>query len=112
RSRTWGQEGWCGGGLLLCGTWRPTYLTFYLFLRTFGAVLRAALPTIADAGAIERAADSVIAYSGQVLDAAAANQYHGVLLQVMAFTADVAGHFIAVGQADSAHLAQRRIRLL
>src|SRR5882762_8291913 len=89
-----------------------TFNMFCLFLRTFGAVLGAALPTIADAGAIERAADSVVPYSGQVLDAAAANQYHGVLLQVMTFTADVAGHFVAAGQADPADLAQRRVGLL
>src|SRR5258708_17930757 len=89
-----------------------TFNMFCLFLRTFGAVLGAALPTIADAGAIERPADSVIPDSGQILDAAAADKYHRVLLQIMAFAADLARHFVTVGQADSAHLAQRRIRLL
>src|SRR3979411_2309221 len=105
RVRTWGREEWCGGGLLLCGTWKPTLL----FLRTFGAVLGAALPTVADAGAIERAADGVISHSGQVFDAAAADQHHRVLLEIVAFAADVARHFVAVGQAHPAHLAQRGV---
>src|SRR5260370_108389 len=83
-----------------------------LFLRTFGAVLGAALPTIADTGAIERAADSVIPDSGQILDAAAADQYHRVLLQVVAFAADVARHLSPVLPSYAAHLAQRRIPLL
>ena len=61
---------------------------FCLFLRTFGAVLGAALPTIADSGAIECAADSVITNSGQILDAAAADQHHRVFLQIVALAAE------------------------
>src|SRR6185437_8672974 len=54
-----------------------------LLLRPLGAVLGAPLLAIADAGAVERAAHRVIAHTGQVLDAAAADQHHGVLLQVV-----------------------------
>src|ERR1700676_4440140 len=50
-----------------------------LFLGAFGAVLGSALPTVADTGAIERTADSVISDPGQILDAAAADQYHRVV---------------------------------
>src|ERR1700752_130821 len=52
-------------------------------LRLLGAVLRAGLLAVLDACCIERAADHVIVNARQVLDATAANQDHGVLLQVM-----------------------------
>src|SRR5579871_5164996 len=55
-----------------------------LFLRPLGAVLGATLLAVADASAIERAAHGVIAHTGQVLDAAAADQHHRVLLQIVA----------------------------
>jgi hypothetical protein len=35
-----------------------------------------------------------------------------VLLQVVAFAADVRDDFVTVGQAHLGHLAQRRVRLL
>src|SRR6202020_2664212 len=76
-----------------------------LFLGTFGAVLGAPLTTIADAGAIERTADRVITHAGEILDAAAADQHHRVLLQIVPFAADVAGDFIAIGEAHAANLA-------
>ena len=81
-------------------------------LRALGAVLGAALAALGDAGAVERAAHGVVAHARQVLDAAAADQHHRVLLQVVAFAADVADDFVAVGQAHLGDLAQRRVRLL
>src|SRR5579862_9262382 len=87
-------------------------MSYLLLLRALGAVLGAALLALADAGAIERAAHRVIAHTGQVLDAAATDQDHRVLLEVVAFAADVAGDLVAIREAYSAHLAQRRIRLL
>src|SRR4051794_2683241 len=59
--------------------------------RPFGAVFRAPLATILDALRIVRAADDVIADAGQVLDPAAADQDHRMLLQVMPLARDVAG---------------------
>src|SRR5277367_3983166 len=47
-----------------------------LLLGTLGAVLGSALPTIADSGAIEGTANSVIPDTRQILDAAAADQNH------------------------------------
>src|SRR5690348_7182722 len=44
--------------------------------------------------------------------AAAADQHHRVFLKVVAFAADVADDFVAVGQAHLRHLAHGRIRLL
>ena len=65
-----------------------------------------------DALGVEHAADDVVAHAGQVLHAAAADQHHRVLLQVVALARDVARHLDPVGQADARHLAQRRVRLL
>src|SRR5262245_58918633 len=87
-------------------------MRYLLLLRALGAVLGTALLALADAGAVERAAHRVVAHAGQVLDAAATDQDHGVLLKVVAFAADVARHLVAVGEAHTAHLAQRRVRLL
>src|SRR6185312_12408493 len=60
----------------------------------------------------ERAANDVIANARQVLHAAAADEAHRVLLQVMPLARDVAGDFHPVGEADARHLAKRRVRLL
>src|SRR6185437_3780406 len=82
-----------------------------LGLRTLGAVLRARLATLGDAGAIEAAAHRVVAHARQILDAAAADQHHRVLLQIVAFATDVADHLVAIGQAHLGNLAQGRVRL-
>src|ERR1700732_1358164 len=83
-----------------------------LFLRALGAVLRPALLALADAGTVERAAHRVITHTRQILHAAAANEHHRVLLEVVAFAADVAGDFVTIGEPHAADLAQRRIGLL
>src|SRR5690606_11025040 len=54
----------------------------------------------------------MVTHTRQVLYTTAADQHHAVLLQVVAFTTDVGGHFVAVGQAHTAHLAKRGVRLL
>src|SRR5581483_1291214 len=77
-----------------------------------GAVLGAALAALGDARGVERAAHRVVAHAGQILDAAAADQHDRVLLQVVAFAADVADDFETVRQANLGDLAQRRVRLL
>src|ERR1700682_5106463 len=81
-------------------------------LRTLRAVLRTTLLTVLDALGIEDAAEDVVAHAGQILDAAAADHHHRVLLKVMAFTRNVADHLEAVGQPHFRDLAQRRVRLL
>src|SRR5215831_7930828 len=85
---------------------------FFLALGPFRAVLRPALATIADATAVERAADDVIAHAGQVLHAAAADQHDRVLLQVVAFAADVARDLETVREPHAGDLAHRGVRLL
>src|SRR5690606_15371671 len=80
--------------------------------RALGSVLGAALAAITDAGAVQRAAHRVVAHARQILDAAAADQDDRVLLEVVAFTADVARDLEPVGQAHARHLAHRGVRLL
>src|SRR6185295_16405609 len=70
-------------------------------LRTLGAVLRTRLLAILDALQVQRAAHDVVAHARQVLDAAAAHEHHAVLLQVVAFAADVGDHLEAVGDRKS-----------
>jgi hypothetical protein len=70
------------------------------------------LATLGDAGGVQRTAHGVVTHARQVLDATAADQDHAVLLQVVAFAADVRNDFVTIGQADLGNLAQRRVRLL
>src|SRR3546814_2655337 len=46
------------------------------------------LAALGHAGAIEAAAHRVVAHTRQILDAAAADQHHGVLLQVVPFRSE------------------------
>src|SRR5471032_339855 len=81
-------------------------------LRTLGAIERTALLAILDALGVQHAADDVVAHAGKILDAAAADQHHAVLLQVMAFAGNIGQRFETVGQAHLGDLAQRGVRLL
>src|SRR5690349_19232569 len=81
-------------------------------LRALGAVLGSALATIIHASAVEGAAHRVIAHAREVFHTTAADQHHRVFLQVVAFAADVADNFEAVGQTHLGHFAQSRVRLL
>src|SRR5215211_3468770 len=76
------------------------------------AVLGARLLAVRDAGGVERPADDLVAHARQVLDAAAAHQHDGVLLQVVALARDVHRDLHRVGQADAGDLAQGGVRLL
>src|SRR5512147_1411357 len=80
-------------------------------LRLLRAVLRARLLAVLDARGVEAAAHHVVTHARQVLHAAAADQHHRVLLQVVAFAADVADHLEAVGETDLRDLPQRGVRL-
>src|SRR5690554_3723568 len=80
-------------------------------LRTLGTVLGTALLAVFDTGGVQRTTNGVVANTRQVLDSTATDQHYAVLLQVMAFTTDVGRHFIAIGQTNTAHLTQCRVRL-
>src|SRR3970282_682137 len=64
-----------------------------------GAVLGPRLLAVLHALGIEAAGHDVVSHASQVLHAAAADQDHRVLLQVVAFAANVADHLEPVGQA-------------
>ena len=57
-------------------------------------------------------AQDVVAHARKVLDAAAADQHHAVLLQVVALAGNVAHHLKPIGQPNLGDFAQRRVRLL
>src|SRR3954453_5207225 len=76
------------------------------------AVLGAGLLAVRHAGGVERPADDLVAHTRQVLDATAADEHDRVLLEVVPLTGDVRRALHAVGQPDTRHLAQRRVRLL
>src|SRR5260370_6730983 len=84
----------------------------YLRFRSLRPVLGGALLAVGNAGCIQRAANHVITNARKILDAAAANQHDRVLLQVVADTGDVRGHFDSIGESHARHFPERRIRLL
>src|SRR5215475_7637027 len=88
---------------------RDIYLSL---LRTLGAIERTALLAVLDALGVEHATDDVVAHAGKVLDAAAADQDHAVLLKVVAFAGNIRERLIAIREPDLGHLAQSRIGLL
>ncbi len=81
-------------------------------LRLLGSVLGAATTTVVDADGIEGSADNVVADTGKVFDTTATNQDHGVFLKVVAFARDVSRDFNPVGQTDTRHLTEGRVRFL
>src|SRR5436305_14081689 len=83
-----------------------------LCLLALGAVLRAALLAPLGAGRVEGAADHVVADTGEVFDASAADEDHRVLLQVVPDARNVGGHLLAGGQPYPGNLPERRVRLL
>src|SRR5690349_18940993 len=76
------------------------------------AVLRATLLAPAHTTRVQRPAHDVVAHSRQILHAAPADEHDRVLLQVVTFARDVAGHLDAIRESNARHLAQRRVRLL
>src|SRR5215831_20126172 len=76
-------------------------------LRLLRAVLRSPLLAVLHTLGIEAPAHDVVAHAGQVFDAAAADEHHRVLLQVVPLAPDVADHLEAVGEPHLRHLALR-----
>src|SRR5579872_4688432 len=79
--------------------------------RTLCAIDGPALLAVFDTLCVQHPAKDVITHAGQVFDAAAADQYDGMFLQVVALARNVTHDFIAIGQAHFRDLAQRRVRL-
>src|SRR5207253_6868584 len=81
-------------------------------LGRLGAIFRATLLPARDARAVEGAPDDVIPDPGEVLHAAAPDQYDRLLLEVVADARDVGGHLQAVGEAHPRDLPEGGVRLL
>src|SRR3954449_3223360 len=81
-------------------------------LGPLGAVFGTGLAAVLDPLGVEHAAKDVVADARKVAHAAAADQHHAMLLEVVALAGDVADHLALVGEADLGHLPQRRVRLL
>src|ERR1035437_3287215 len=77
-----------------------------------GAVLAAPLLPVLGTGRVQGAADDVVANAGEVLDAAAPDQHHRVLLKVVPDPRDAGGHLCLAGQAPPGPLPEGRVRLL
>src|SRR3981081_4172444 len=83
-----------------------------LGLFALGAVLRPTLLAPLGAGRVEGATNHVVADTGEGLDAAAADQDHRVLLEVVPDPGDVGGDLLAGSEAHARDLPEGRVRLL
>ena len=70
--------------------------TGLLTLRPLSTVEGATLSAIIDSHRVERTTHYVVANTGEVTDATAANQDDRVLLEIVTFPRDVGGHFLLV----------------
>src|SRR5210317_1744926 len=70
------------------------------------------MAAVAYAGCVEASANRVISNTRQILDTAAPDQNHAVLLQVVTFATDVARHLKTVGQAHTRDFPKSRVRFL
>ena len=68
-------------------------------------ILRSALTASVDTGGIQSTTDDVITHTRKVLDTAASDHDDRVLLQVVAFTGDVAVDLFLVGQTNPGNLS-------
>lgn len=81
-------------------------------LGTLGSVLGTTLCAVLNACGIECTANDMVAYTGEVLNTAAANEHDRVFLQIVAFAGDVGVHFLAIGETDTGNLTHCRVRFL
>jgi hypothetical protein len=77
-----------------------------------GTVFRATLLAVANTTGIERTTHHVVAHTGQILDAAAANEDDRVLLKVVALTRNVGRNLHLVREPNASDLPKGRVRLL
>src|SRR5699024_2933442 len=82
--------------------WALCYWTFtWHGLRLLGdAVAGTCLLTIVDSVGIQSATDDLVANTREVLHTTTADEYHGVLVEVVALTWDVCGDLDAGGQTN------------
>src|SRR3954471_5369627 len=81
-------------------------------LLLLGAVAAPRLLAVLDALGVERAADDLVADTGEVLHPAAADEHDRVLLEVVTDARDVRRDLDAAAQAHAGDLAEGGVRLL
>src|SRR6478735_1558509 len=81
-------------------------------LLLLGAVAAAGLLTVLHALGVERAADDLVADTGEILHPAAADEHDGVLLEVVTDARDVGRDLDTARQAHAGDLAEGGVRLL
>src|SRR3954453_24069468 len=104
------RERWTGSGSIgrMVAAERRGIRSLLLLHAVHGTALLAA----GDAGGIQRATHDLVAHAREILDAAAAHEHDGVLLQVVALAGDVGRDLDRAGDPHASDLAQRRVRLL
>ena len=85
---------------------------YLLSLRTLCSVLGAALLTVCNTLSIERTANNVVTYTGQVTNTSATDKNNRVLLKVVTDTGDVGRSLHTVGKSYSRYLTKSRVGLL
>ncbi len=81
-------------------------------LGTLGAVAGTTLLAVTNTLGVENAANDVVADARKILNAAAADEHHGVLLKVVSLTHDVRLHLVTVREAHAGDLAESGVGLL
>src|SRR6478735_5171014 len=76
------------------------------------AVTAAGLLAVLHTGGVERAADDLVAHTGEVLHTTATHHHDGVLLEVVALARDVGRDLDTARQAHAGDLAEGGVRLL
>ena len=80
--------------------------SYALFVSFLGTVFATTLLAALNALEVEGAADDVVADTWEVGDTTTAYEHYSVLLEVVAFAADVGPDFLAVGEADAGDFAE------
>ena len=97
---------------LRCHMANAVYVRCALLLCALCSVFGASLVPAVNTEGVVAAADHVVSHAWKISYTSATNEHDGVLLEVVAFAADVGGNFLAVGQANSSNLTKCRVWLL
>ena len=91
------------------GRYKPlgsSFLSHVLF-GPFRAVLGSALLSVLHSLRIESSTNNVVPNAGQVFHSSSPDEHNRMLLQVMAFSRNVGGHFKTVCEPHARYLSQR-----
>src|SRR5919106_2200951 len=95
-----------------CHASRPHAVVPWLnssLLRTLRPIFGPSLAPVLHTSGVQGPTNHMIADAGEILDASAADQDDRMFLEVVPDTRNIRGHLDAIREADTGHLAQRRI---